>query len=321
MNRRTLIALALSVSAAPALAQNSWPHKQPIRFIVPASAGGSLDALTRPLAAQLTTLLGQQVIVDNRGGAGGVLGADLTAKAAPDGYTFLLAATHHAIAPGVYPRLPYDSARDLVGVAHIGNVPNMVVVSEKMPTKTLGQFVAWAKANPDKVNYATGGAGTLIHVASEMFASQAGIKMVPIHYRGSAPAIVDLVSGNVQVMFETLPSAAVQVRGGKLRALAVTSTTRNPAFPDVPTLAESGFPGFDVTTWYGLLAPAGTPPEAIKAMNAAVAAALQREEIRKTWKTLGVDSTPMSADVFQTFWLQEITRWTAVAKAQGVTVE
>lgn len=321
MHRRTLIALAMAVSAAPALAQTAWPGKQPIRFIVPASAGGSLDALTRPLAVQLSTLLGQQVIVDNRSGAGGVLGADLAAKAAPDGYTFLLAATHHAIAPGVYPKLPYDSARDLVGVAHIGNVPNMVVVNEKMPAKTLGQFVDWAKANPDKVNYATGGAGTLIHVASEMFAAQAGITMVPVHYRGSAPGIVDLVSGNVQVMFETLPSAAVQVRGGKLRALAVTSSTRNAAFPDVPTVAESGFPGFDVTTWYGLLAPANTPPEAIKAMNAAVAAALRREDIRKTWKTLGVDSTPMSADAFQAFWLQEITRWTAVAKAQGVKVE
>lgn len=321
MHRRTLIALAMAVSAAPALAQTAWPGRQPIRFIVPASAGGSLDALTRPLAVQLSTLLGQQVIVDNRSGAGGVLGADLAAKAAPDGYTFLLAATHHAIAPGVYPKLPYDSARDLVGVAHIGNVPNMVVVNEKMPAKTLGQFVDWAKANPDKVNYATGGAGTLIHVASEMFAAQAGITMVPVHYRGSAPGIVDLVSGNVQVMFETLPSAAVQVRGGKLRALAVTSSTRNAAFPDVPTVAESGFPGFDVTTWYGLLAPANTPPEAIKAMNAAVAAALRREDIRKTWKTLGVDSTPMSADAFQAFWLQEITRWTAVAKAQGVKVE
>lgn len=321
MHRRTLIALAMAVSAAPALAQTAWPGKQPIRFIVPASAGGSLDALTRPLAVQLSTLLGQQVIVDNRSGAGGVLGADLAAKAAPDGYTFLLAATHHAIAPGVYPKLPYDSARDLVGVAHIGNVPNMVVVNEKMPTKTLRQFVDWAKANPDKVNYATGGAGTLIHVASEMFAAQAGITMVPVHYRGSAPGIVDLVSGNVQVMFETLPSAAVQVRGGKLRALAVTSSTRNAAFPDVPTVAESGFPGFDVTTWYGLLAPANTPPEAIKAINAAVAAALRREDIRKTWKTLGVDSTPMSADAFQAFWLQEITRWTAVAKAQGVKVE
>ncbi|MEF7614494.1 tripartite tricarboxylate transporter substrate binding protein [Aquincola sp. MAHUQ-54] len=322
MKRRHLIAVAAAFAApALALAQNGWPNKQPVRLIVPASPGGSLDALTRPLAAQLTTLLGQQVIVENRGGAGGVLGADVTAKSAPDGYTFLLAATHHAIAPGVYPKMPYDSTHDLVGVAHIGNVPNMVVVNEKLPVKTLPEFVAWAKANPDKVNYATGGAGTLIHIASEMFASQARITMVPVHYRGSAPGITDLVGGNVQVMFETLPSAAVQVRGGKLRALAVTSPKRNPAFPEVPTVAESGYPGFDAITWYGVMAPARTPPEAIKAMNAAVNTALQSPEIKKAWQTLGVEATPMSAEAFQAFWLQEITRWTGIAKAQGVKVE
>ena len=322
MKRRHLIALAAALAApVAAMAKDGWPHKQPVRLIVPASAGGSLDALTRPLAAQLTTLLGQQVIVDNRGGAGGVLGADLAAKSAPDGYTFLLAAVHHAIAPGVYPKMPYDSARDLVGAAHIGNVPNMVVVNAQHPAKTLGEFVAWAKANPDKVNYATGGAGTLIHIASEMFASQAGITMVPVHYRGSAPGIVDLVGGNVQVMFETLPSAAVQVRGGKLRALAVTSPRRSAAFPDVPTVAESGFPGFEAITWYGVMAPAGTPPETVKAMNAAINTALQSAPIRKAWETLGVEAAPTTPEAFQAFWLKEIAHWTATAKAQGVKVE
>lgn len=321
MNRRHCIALAMAAFTLPAMAQSDWPAKQPIRLIVPASPGGSLDALTRPLAQQLTGALGQQVIVENRGGAGGVLGADVTARSAPDGYTFLLAATHHAIAPGVYPKMPYDSTRDLIGVAHIGNTPNMVVVSANNPAKTLAEFVAAAKADPGKTNYATGGAGTLIHVASEMFVSQAKIQMTPIHYKGSAPGILDLAAGNVQVMFETLPSAAVHVRSGKLRALAVTSPKRSPAFPDVPTVAESGYPGFDAVTWYGVMAPAKTPPEVVKKMNAAINDALQSAEIKKVWQTLGTEATPMSADAFQAFWLKEVTRWTGTAKSLGVKVE
>jgi tripartite-type tricarboxylate transporter receptor subunit TctC len=317
-----LLTPAQAQTAAAAGAQPSaWPGKQPIRLLVPASPGGSLDALTRPLAARLGEVLGQTVVVENRGGAGGVLGADLVAKAPADGYTFLMGAIHHAIAPGVYPKMPYDSARDLQGVAHIGTVPNMVIVNDQVPAKTLAEFVAWAKRNPGKANYATGGAGTLHHLSTEMFKNQAGIFVVPIHYRGSGPAVIDLIANNVQLMFETLPSAAVQVRAGKLKALAVTSLQRSPAFPQVPTIAESGYPGFEATTWYGVMAPAKTPPEVVKLMNEAVNKALRRDDIVAAWRSLGVEATPMPADRFQAFWLGEIKRWGDTARANRVSLE
>lgn len=304
-----------------AQAQAPWPKAQAVRLVVPASAGGSLDALTRPLAVRLGEALGQTVVVENRGGAGGVLGADLVAKAPADGYTFLMGAVHHAIAPAVYPRMPYDSTRDLVAVAHIGTVPNMVVVNNQVPARTLAEFVAWAKANPGKANYATGGAGTMHHLSTEMFKSRAGIFVVPIHYRGSGPAITDLIANTVQVMFETLPAAAVQVRAGRLRALAVTSPQRSPAFPDVPTVAESGYPGFEASTWYGVMAPAGTPREVVRAMNEALTKALLREDIVATWNSLGVQATPMPPERFAAFWSSELKRWGEIARANRVTLE
>lgn len=324
-SRRQALALLGGLAATPLAwsqtAASAWPARQAVRLLVPASAGGSLDALTRPLAARLGEVLGQAVVVENRGGAGGVLGADLVVKAPADGYTFLMGAVHHAIAPGVYPRMPYDSARDLVGVAHIGTVPNMVLVNDAVPARTLAEFVRWAQANPGRANYATGGAGTLHHLSTEMFKSRAGIFVVPIHYRGSAPAMTDLIGGSVQVMFETLPAAAVQVRAGKVRALAVTSLQRSPAFPDVPTVAESGFPGFEANTWYGVMAASRTPPEVVRAMNTAVNAALRREDIAAAWKTLGVEATPMPSDRFDTFWKAEIQRWGDIARANKLSLE
>jgi tripartite-type tricarboxylate transporter receptor subunit TctC len=323
MIRRALLTMLAAAGAVPSSvrAQSGRLTKQPIRLVVPATAGGSLDALTRPLAVRVGEILGATMVVENRGGAGGVLGADLVAKAPADGYTFLMGAVHHAIAPGVYPKMPYDSEKDLIGVAHIGTVPNMVIVNDKVPARTLQEFVAWAKAHPQEANYATGGAGTMHHLSTEMFKVQANISMTPVHYRGSGPGIIDLVAGNVQVMFETLPSAAVQVRSGRVRALAVTSLKRNPLFPDVPTVAESGFPGFNAITWYGLLAAARTPPDLIKTMNEAVNSALQRDDIKAAWRTLGVEATPMSAATFETFWLAEIKRWGTIAKANNITLE
>ena len=326
MNRRSFsIACSLFVVAfvSPAVANavDAWPKAQAIRLVVPASAGGSLDTLARPLAQRLGEVIGQTVMVENRGGAGGVLGADLVAKASPDGYTFLMGAVHHAIAAAVYPKMPYDSARDLVAVAPIGTTPNMVVVNESVPAKTLKELVAYARANPAKLAYGTGGAGTMHHLSTEMFKSQAKIFMLPIHYKGSAPAITDLLAGNVQVMFETLPSAATQVRAGKLRALAVTSAERSPLFPDVPTVAESGFPGYEASTWYGVMAPAKTPPEIVRAMNDAINTVLQREDIKAVWRKFGVEAKPMSADAFETFWLGELKHWNTVAKANQISIE
>ena len=325
MNRRfASIALSLLVSAllpSLALAADPWPKAQTVRLVVPASAGGSLDTLARPLAQRLGEVIGQNVIVENRGGAGGVLGADLVVKALPDGYTFLMSAVHHAIAAAVYPKMPYDSARDLLAVAPIGTTPNMVVVNESVPAKTMKELVAYARANPAKLAYGTGGAGTMHHLSTEMFKSQAKIFMLPIHYKGSSPAVTDLLAGNVQVMFETLPSAATQVRAGKLRALAVTSAERSPLFPDVPTVAESGFPGYEASTWYGVMAPAKTPPEVVRAMNDAINTVLQREDIKAVWRKFGVEAKPMSAEAFETFWLAELKHWSSVAKANKISIE
>lgn len=312
---------ACIVSLAPGMAgANEWPAQQPIRLVVPASAGGSLDTLTRPLAQRLSEALGQAVVVDNRGGAAGMVGADHVAKSSPDGYTFLMGAIHHAIIPGVYKRVPYDSKIDLIGVAHIGDVPNMVIVGKSVPANTPAELVAWIKANPGKVSYGTGGAGALHHVATEMFKAEIGTPdVVGIHYRGSAPAIRDLLAGEIQLMFETMPAAAVQVRAGRVKPIAVTSRKRSKAFPEVHTLAESVVDGFEVVTWYGVFAPAGTPQKIINRMHAEVTRALQRDDLRKVWQNAGVDFSDQSQADFNRYWHGEVDRWSAAARNLGIT--
>ncbi len=313
----TLAACALAAAGAQAQA---WPTQQPIRLIVPASAGGSLDTLTRPLAQHLGEALKQAVVVENRGGAAGMVGAEHVAKSAPDGYTFLMGAIHHAIIPGVYAEVPYDSKNGLVGVAHIGETPNMVIVSKRVPVETPQELVAWIKANPGKVSYGTGGAGALHHVATEMFKAEVGTPdMAAIHYRGSSQAIRDILAGHIQVMFETMPTAAVQVRAKRVKAVAVTSPQRTEAFPDVPTLAETVMPGFQVMTWYGVFAPKGTPPEVVSRMHEEIARALQREDMREVWKTAGVEAVNMPQPDFQRFWVAEVDRWSGAARKFGIT--
>jgi tripartite-type tricarboxylate transporter receptor subunit TctC len=316
---RALIAAAVLVAAVPATAQG-WPQKQTVKLVVPASAGGSLDLLTRPLAQRLGEVLGQQVIVENRGGAGGMVGADAVAKAAPDGYTFLMGAVHHAILPGVYRKVPYDSARDLAGVALIATVPNVVVVNPQLPARTLAEFVAWAKANPGQANFGTGGAGTLHHLTGEVFKARTGVAMQAVHYKGSGPAMTDLMAGQIQIMFETMPSALVHIRSRKLWPLAVTSAARAPQLPDVPTLRELGYP-VEATTWYGVFAPAATPAPIVAAMHRALEDALGRDDVRATWTSAGADAPRLSTAEFQRFWLAEIERWTETARANGVALD
>jgi tripartite-type tricarboxylate transporter receptor subunit TctC len=299
----------------------AWPQKQPVRLVVPASAGGSLDLLTRPLAQKLTASLAQQVIVENRGGAGGMVGAEAVAKSAPDGYTFLMGAVHHAILPGVYRKVPYDSERDLAAVSLIATVPNVAVLAPTVPAATLAEFVAWAKANPRAANFGTGGAGTLHHLTGEIFKARAGVPMQAVHYKGSGPAITDLVAGQIQIMFETMPSALNQIRAGKLRPVAVTGARRAPQLPDVPTMAEAGFGPLEVTTWYGIFAPGGTPPEVVAAMSRAVGDALRSEEVRTVWQSAGAEGGDLSPAEFQRFWAAEIRRWTETARANGITLD
>ncbi|AKQ61491.1 Bug family tripartite tricarboxylate transporter substrate binding protein [Bordetella hinzii] len=312
---------ALFALAACGAQAATWPAQQPIRLIVPAAPGGSLDILSRPLATQLGAVLGQTVIVENRGGAGGMLGADYAAKATPDGYTFLMGAVHHAIGATVNHNLMFKPERDLVAVASIGTTPNVVIVNKKLPVNTPQELVAWMKQKGDSANYATGGPGTLQHLSMEWFKSVAGVKAVAVHYRGSAPAMSDLLGGQVDLMFETMPLALAQTRSGAVRAIAVTSQARAPALPALPTLGETVAPGFAVSSWYGVMAPAGTPPAIMDRMHDAIERALETPELKKVWDGAGVQPDPMSRAQFQAFWLDDIQRWGKIAREHAIRID
>ena len=313
----TLGSLAL---AAPAYAQ-TWPQR-PITLIVPFAAGGGTDAFARPMAQQLDTQLGQRVIVENRPGAGGTAGAAAAAKSAPDGYTFFVGATHHAIAPAIYPKLSYDIERDFVPVAIISRPPHVVVVNPKrVPVADLAGMIAQAKANPDGMTYASAGLGTTHHLAGELFKllTKTSIRQVP--YRGAGPMMQDLVAGQVDMGFDGLGSSASQIQGGYVKALAVAAPQRVKAFPDVPTAAEAGVPGFEVATWYALWAPKGTPPEIVARMTREVQAALATPYIRDIWEKNGSDIPSVSGAEFATFITSEIGRWGKVVADAGVKIE
>jgi len=320
LGRRVVLAAALA-AISPAAHAQVWPAR-PIVLVVPSTAGGSLDTLTRLLAERLGPALGgATVIVENRGGAGGAIGAEYVARSPPDGTRVLLGAVHHAILPAVTARMPYDSAQDLLPVTGIGASPNALLVHPALPVATVAELVAYARANPNQLNVATGGRGTLHHLTAALFAQAAGITLTPVHYRGSGPAITDLVAGQVQVMFETMPSAAQQVRAGTVRALAVTSADRAAVFPELPTLRESGFAGVTVTTWYGLFLPAATPPAIAERLRDATATALATPALQAAWQQNGVAGGGEPIETFAAFWRAELVNWAAVARETGVTLE
>jgi tripartite-type tricarboxylate transporter receptor subunit TctC len=317
---RILALAALAAAAAPALAE-TWPQR-PISFIVPFAAGGGTDAFARPLAQQLDNQLGMRVIIDNRAGAGGNTGAAAAAKAAPDGYTFFVGATHHVIAPSMYATLPYDLEKDFVPIGIVSQVPHVVVVNpQKVPAKTLADFVAEAKRNPGKYNYASAGAGTAHHLAGELFKLLTGTNIVHVPYRGAGPAMQDLVAGQVDMAFDGLGSSASQIAGGQIRALAVASDKRVKAFPDVPTAAEAGVPGYEVSTFYALWAPKGTPPEIVERMTKELRTALQAPGIKEAWERQGSDIPTLTGAEFGAFTKAEIARWAKVVKEAGVKLE
>lgn len=315
--RRTLLGAAGALAAPATLrAQPAWPDR-PVVIVVPSIAGGSLDTLVRLLAEALRAPLGQPVVVENRGGAGGAIGADFVAKSAPAENRFLASAVHHAILPAIA-RLPYDSAADLLAVTDIGASPNALIVPASHPARSVAELVAWARANPG-APFATGGQGTLHHLTGVLFGTAAGIDVSPVHYRGSAPAIPDLIAGRVAFMFETLPSAAQQIRAGTVRALAVTSGHRAGNFPDLPTMAEAGWPAIRVETWYGLHAPRGVSPAVRERLRDAVAAALATEPVRRGWEFNGVVGGGRPVAEFEAFWQAELTGWGERARAAGLT--
>ncbi|RST56744.1 Bug family tripartite tricarboxylate transporter substrate binding protein [Variovorax sp. MHTC-1] len=316
-----LAAAAAAVLSGGARAQPGWPAK-PVTMVVPFPAGGGTDAFARPLSAQFAKVAGQTLVVDNRGGAGGTLGASIAAKAQPDGYTLFMGAVHHAIAPSVYPRLDYDIEKDFVPLMLLASVPQVVVVNPKRVTATtLKDFVAEVKKNPGKLNYASAGAGTSHHLAGELFKLQTGTFITHIPYRGAGPALQDLIAGNVDCMFDGLGSSAQHIKAGRIKALMMAGTKRNPAFPDVPSAAEVGLPDYTVTTWYGLWAPKGTPADVQARIVDEMKKALATDELKAIWANNGAEIPNLALAPYGSFVNSEIKRWAGVVKASGAKLE
>ena len=313
--------LALTAGVASTAHGQAWPQK-PIVFIVPFAAGGGTDAFARPLAAQLDTQLGTRILIENRAGAGGTAGAAAAAKAPPDGYTFFVGATHHAIAPSIYPKLTYDLEKDFAPVGMIARPPHVVVVHPgKVAAKSVAELTAQAHANPDKMNYASAGNGTAHHLAGELFKLMTKTQIRHVPYRGAGPAMQDLVAGHVDMAFDGLGTSAVQIKDGQIRALAVAAPNRVPVFPDLPTAAEAGLPGYEVSTWYALWAPKGTPPDIVERMAKELQTALQVPAIKDAWERNGSDVPAMLGAEFGSFVSSEIARWEKVVKEAGIKLE
>jgi tripartite-type tricarboxylate transporter receptor subunit TctC len=310
-------ALLCTASAAQTAA---YPAR-PVRFIVPSAAGGGTDIIARAISLKLAESLGQQFVVDNRPGAGQMIGIELAAKAPPDGHTILMAASTLAINPVMYKKVPYDALRDFAPITQAASLPNVLVVHPSLPVKSIAELIAYAKQRPGQLNFASAGIGTSPQMSIELLKSMAGIDMVHIPYKGTAPGVVDLLAGQVKVMAPNLLTALPHIKSGKLRALAVTSSKRSQALPEVPTVAEAGLPGYDSTQWYGVLAPAGTPREIVTRLHDAIARALRDAEVGKRLAADGAEAVGSSPEEFAGFIKSESEKWARVATAAGIKAE
>lgn len=300
---------------------DSWPTK-PITLVVPFPAGGGTDAFARPLSAQLTKQLGKQIVIDNRGGAGGTVGASIASKAAPDGYTFFMGAAHHAIAPSMYKNLDYDIEKSFIPVLLVASPPQVIVVNpQKVQAKDLKSLVDYAKKNPGKLNYGSAGNGSSHHLAGELFKDQTKTFITHIPYRGAGPALTDLIAGQIDLMFDGLGSSAQHIKSGKIRALAVASAKRAPGFPDIPTAAEAGFKGYEVSTWYGIFAPKGTPKDIVDKATAEIQKALNSPELKGIWTNNGSETPNLQGDAFAKFVSADVKRWATVVKTSGAKLD
>ena len=311
---------SLGLAALPAWSQADWPSKA-IMVVVPFPAGGGTDAFARPISAVMSKSLGKQLVLDNRAGAGGNLGATLAARAAPDGYNWFMGAVHHAIAPSMYPNLEYSLEKDFIPIAMVARVPQVLVVNPKKISGDFKAFLATAKANPGKLNYGSAGNGTSHHLAGELFKIQSKTNLTHIPYKGAGPALQGLLAGDVDVMFDGLGSSAQHIKSGRLNGLMVAGSVRNPAIPDVPCAAELGFPDYTVTTWYGLWAPKGTPPEAQARMLAEIKKLPLDALIKDGWAANGAEFPDVTGAQFGTFVSAEIKRWAEVVKASGAKLD
>jgi tripartite-type tricarboxylate transporter receptor subunit TctC len=316
---------ACSVCTVTAHAQTqkasaAYPTKA-IRLIVPFAPGGSNDIMARLIGQKFSEAFGQQVVADNRTGASGIIGTDIAAKAAPDGYTLLMMSLTFAVNPSLFRKLPYDTQKDLSPVTLVASAPLMLVVHPSIPAKSVQELVAYAKANPGKLNFGSGGPGTTPHLAGEMLKMMIGAQMTHVPYKGGGPALADLMGGQIQLMLENIPSTLPLAKSGKLRALAVTALTRSPLVPDLPTLDEAGLKGYEIVGWNGLFVPAGTPRGIVNLLHTTTAKALEQRDLKERLATLGAEGVGSTPDEFKAFVQDEIRKWARVVKEAGLKVE
>jgi len=313
---RLLPIIAIAAFAGTALAQ-SYPNKT-IRMVIPFAAGGNTDIIGRIFAPKMAEILGQQIIIDNRGGAGGTIGTEVVKRAAPDGYTILMASAGHTINPAMIKKLPYDSVKDFVPMGIVADVPTAFVIHPSLPPKNLKEFIALAKARPSDIFYSTAGRGTVGHLAAELLISSAKIKLTGVHYKGSGPSMIDLVGGHVQMQFPSMPAAVPYVAQGRLRMIAQTGEKRSPAAPSVPTMQEQGLKGFVVSSGFSMFAPAGTPKAIVDKLNGALAQALKDPKVSKTLIDQGAEPNGSTPEAHDKFNRAEIQKWIKVARDAGI---
>jgi tripartite-type tricarboxylate transporter receptor subunit TctC len=321
LSKAGCLALALVVQLPGAVARaNDWPSR-PITIVVPFAAGGTTDMVARPIAQGLSERLGHPFVVENRAGAGGTLAAAAVAKAPADGYTVFLATVAHTMAPGLYKSLPYNFEKDFEPVTLAAKVPNILIVHPGVPAQSVGELMAYIKANPGRVNYGSAGAGSTEHMSGELFRSMLGGDIVHVPYKGGAPMMTDLIAGHIQMAIETSGSATPHIQAGAVRALAVSTAARSPFFPDLPTLAEAGLKGYDVTTWFGFLVPKGTPPEIRDKLYAQIGEVLKSPDVRARLKDMGAEPGGETPIEFAKFIHTETEKWTQLAKEAGATID
>jgi len=317
---KLMLAIAFAVLAPGAYAQ-SYPNK-PIRLVCPFPPGGAVDIASRAVAHELSQLLGQPVTVDNRPGAGGNIGADIVAKSPADGYTLLMTTSGiMAINPALYSKIPFDTLKDFTPISMVVSLNNVLVVNPSVPAQSVKDIIALAKAQPGKLTYASSGNGTSIHLSGELFKSMTGVDMLHIPYKGSAPAVTDLLGGQVNMMFDNIPSSLPHIKAGKLRALAVTGSKRSQLLPDVPTIAEAGVPGYDSYVWFGVVAPAGTPPEIVAKLNAALTKTAATATFHDRLTAQGYDVLSSTPEQMGASIRGEIAKWGKIVKASGAKVD
>lgn len=315
-----ILLLPLLGGAGPAFAQ-AFPSK-PVKLVIPFPPGGPLDLAGRAIGQKLQDAWGQPVVIENRPGAGGNIGADAVAKAAPDGYTLVMGAlSTHAVNPHLFAKMPYDALKDFAPVTLVAVTPNVLVLNPAVPASNVRELIALAKASPGKLSFASGSNGSAGHLAGELFKTLAGIDIVHVPYKGGAPAMQDLLGGQVQFMFDNLANSTAQLKAGKLKAFAVTTSRRSAFAPELPTMAEAGVPGFDISTWYGILAPANTPPDIVKKLNAEIVRILASDDMRDKLKAQGAEPSPTSPEEFAAFIRAEWTKYAKIVKDSGAKVD